>query len=95
MPAVSAVSNIAVATIQQNQQSMEHVNELRMPPAPTKHGGEGASAEASGPLGSSFSAPPLQVSFWESRNGPVSQIMMHIGNAIVTLLKLFTPKKGI
>ena len=92
-----AVPNTTAQQYQQNQMAMAHMSELKMPSAPqsARQGGGEQSSEGAGLAGPSHAPPPLQVSFWESRNGPVDQIMRHIGNAIVTLLKLFTPKKGI
>ena len=92
-----AVPNTTAQQYQQNQMVMaaHDMNELKIPSATMARQGGEQSSEGAGLAGASHAPPPLQVSFWESRNSALDQIMRHIGNAIVTLLKLFTPKKGI
>lgn len=94
MPAVS------MATIQRYQ-DQQHVisssrKDLVLPAArpvagASSHQGEGL---AQGPVGA-FQSSPLQMHGWEVQNGPVSQIMRAVGNAVMTLLKLIFPKKPI
>ncbi len=91
---------VSIANYQQQQQIISQSTQsnsasLVLPPAQVSSGRsvEGSSGGLAEPI---LNSQPLHSYGWELKQEPaIVRILKDIGNALVSLLKLFTPKKGI
>lgn len=81
---VAGLSGIVLPALINNMSSMQH---LIMPNRPEGIEPSASSAPSASPVLNEHGAP-MQLSGWETRNGPVNQIMQAIGHSTSGFLKL-------